>query len=225
MGRGAGDLRTLGDEGSQRLIAELLAQHRPGDAVLSEEADDNLERLVAERVWIIDPLDGTREYSEGRHDWAVHVALWQAGSLVAGAVALPADDVVLSSDTVANLPERAEGPLRLAVSRSRAPEISQSVARALGAELIPLGSAGFKACAVVRGHVDAWIHAGGQYEWDSAAPVVVARAAGAHASRIDGSALSYNQSNPYLPDVIVCRPEIADVILEAVTTAGRLHDE
>lgn len=224
-GLGPAELRTLGDREAQGIIARLLDLHRPQDAILSEEAEDDEARLRRERVWIIDPLDGTREFSEGRADWAVHVALWVAGELVAGAVALPAEGLVLSSDTIAPLPPRREGSLRIAVSRSRPPALAEAVALALGADLVPLGSAGVKAGAVARGHVDAWLHAGGQFEWDSAAPVAVARAAGAYASRIDGSPLLYNQPSPYLPDVVVCRPEVADDMLEAIQNTGGVRDE
>jgi 3'(2'), 5'-bisphosphate nucleotidase len=185
--------------------------------VLSEEATDDLARLDASRVWIIDPLDGTREYSEGRHDWAVHVALWEGGALVAGAVALPGLDTVLTTDPAPVVPARDEAaPLRMAVSRSRPPAIATGVAEALGAELVAMGSAGFKVSAVVRGEADLYVHGGGQYEWDSAAPVAVAQAAGLHASRLDGSPLRYNQPDPYLPDLVVCRPEVADQVLAVI---------
>ncbi|WP_267127741.1 inositol monophosphatase family protein [Demequina soli] len=168
-------------------------------------------------MWIIDPLDGTREFSEGRADWAVHIALWIAGELALGVVGIPGEDLVLSSADVAAAPEPAEGsPLRLAVSRSRPPAVTEPVRAALDAELLPMGSAGVKIAAVVRGQVDAYVHAGGQYEWDSAAPVALARAAGLHTSRIDGSPLVYN-ADPYLPDLIVCRPVLAPRILAAIS--------
>jgi len=209
----------LGDAGAQRVIAALLAERFPGDAVLSEEAGDTSARLSAERVWIIDPLDGTREYGEGRADWAVHVALWERGELVLGAVAIPGEDIVLDSASVAPVPARSASVLRLAASRSRPPAITEPVRAALDAELVPMGSAGVKIAAVTRGQVDAYVHAGGQYEWDSAAPVAVARAAGLHTSRIDGSPLVYNMADPYLPDLVVCRPELAQTILKAIATA------
>ena len=177
---------------------------------------DDLARLDASRVWIIDPLDGTREYSEGRHDWAVHVALWEDGDLTAAAVALPGRGRVLSTADEVDLPERPSGPMRIAVSRSRPPEQAQWLVDEAGAELVPMGSAGYKALAVLLGEADAYVHAGGQYEWDSAAPVAVARAAGLHTSRVDGSELRYNQPDPRLPDLIVARPEVAEPIL-AVT--------
>jgi len=220
VGLGARELRDLGDTAAQAVLAAELARLAPGDAVLSEEAVDDLARLVARRVWIIDPLDGTREYSEGRDDFAVHVALWQDGELVAGAVAMPARDQVLTTvlDPARPAPARrtAGAPVRLAVSRSRAPQLVHDVAERLGAELVPMGSAGVKAMAVVTGEVDAYLHAGGQYEWDSAAPVAVARAHGLHTSRVDGSALRYNRPDPSLPDLLVCRPELADLLLRAV---------
>lgn len=211
--------RALADEGdrvAQAFLAAELASARPDDAVLSEEAVDDPARLDASRVWIIDPLDGTREYSEGRHDWAVHVALWEDGDLAAAAVALPGRGRVLSTADEVELPERPSGPLRIAVSRSRPPEQAEWLVEQAGAELVPMGSAGYKALAVLLGEADAYVHAGGQYEWDSAAPVAVARAAGLHTSRVDGSQLRYNQPDPRLPDLIVARPEAVEPIL-AVT--------
>ena len=214
---GGADLKDRGDALAQALISELLTAFRPADAVLSEEAVDDQVRLRADRVWIIDPLDGTREYGEGdRHDWAVHVALWEAGELTAAAVALPAIGEILGTDDPATVPAQPSGRVRMAVSRSRATALTLGVADDLGAELVPLGSAGYKVCAVIRGEADAYLHSGGQYEWDSAAPVAVARAAGLHTSRIDGSPLRYNQADVYLPDLLVCRPHLADPVLLAV---------
>jgi 3'(2'), 5'-bisphosphate nucleotidase len=213
--------KAAGDAEAHRFLAEQLAALRPDDAVLSEEAADDPIRLVSQRVWIVDPLDGTREFSElDRADWAVHVALWQRGELVAGAVALPAEGVTLTTGRPPVVPARPDGPLRLAVSRSRPPALVQDLAARLGADLVPMGSAGVKAMAVVRGTADAYVHGGGQYEWDSAAPVAVARAAGLHTSRLDGSPLRYNQPNPYLPDLVVCRPEVADELLAALADAA-----
>lgn len=221
-----GALREAGDKRSHDLLVTALARYRPGDAVLSEEAvaDDVAARRSADRVWIVDPLDGTREFAEsGRTDWAVHVALWSASTrLEAGAVALPAQHRVLSTDQPPAYPPLADpmagasARLRLAVSRTRPPEFLAAVAGELGAELVPMGSAGAKVAAVVAGEVDAYLHAGGQYEWDSAAPVAVALATGLHASRIDGSPLAYNQADPRLPDLLVCRRELADRLLAAV---------
>ncbi|PZF85480.1 3'(2'),5'-bisphosphate nucleotidase CysQ [Jiangella anatolica] len=217
-------LRDAGDRAAQGFLAGALAAQRPGDAVLSEEAPDTAVRPAARRVWIVDPLDGTREFGEGRDDWAVHVALWQDGDLAAGAVALPGLDTTLTSDPAPVLPtpnrDRTGAP-RIAVSRSRPPAAAERAAEALGAELVPIGSAGFKAGAVVRGEVDAYVHAGGQYEWDSAAPVAVARAAGLHTSRLDGSPLRYNQADPYLPDLLIARPELAAALLAAVAEPAR----
>jgi 3'(2'), 5'-bisphosphate nucleotidase len=211
------ELKKRGDAAAQVALAEILAAARPGDAVLSEEATDDSARLDAARVWIIDPLDGTREYSEGRSDWAVHVALWADGALAAGAVALPGLGVVLTTRPAPVVPGREDpAPLRMAVSRSRPPAIATGVAEALGADLVAMGSAGFKVAAVVRGEADLYVHGGGQYEWDSAAPVAVAQAAGLHASRLDGSPLRYNQPDPYLPDLVVCRPELAEQVLAAI---------
>jgi 3'(2'), 5'-bisphosphate nucleotidase len=212
----AAALKDLGDRRAQELLAARLTQARPDDCVLSEEAVDDKRRLTADRVWIIDPLDGTREYSEGRDDWAVHVALWQGGTLVAGAVALPGLDTVLSTDPPPVVPAATGGVLRMAVSRSRPPAVAQDLTTRLGLEPVPMGSAGYKVAAVVRGEVDLYVHAGGQYEWDSAAPVAVALAAGLHASRIDGSPLVYNQEDVLLPDLVVCRPELAAAVLAGI---------
>ncbi|WP_119696676.1 3'(2'),5'-bisphosphate nucleotidase CysQ [Microbacterium halotolerans] len=212
-------LKDLGDQGAQAVLAARLAELAPADAVLSEEAADSAARLSASRVWIIDPLDGTREYSEGRDDWAVHVALVVDGALSLGAVALGGPDEVIVSTDLAGSTDAGEAPIRIAVSRSRASGIVRRVAASLGAELIPMGSAGVKICSVVNGATDAYLHAGGQYEWDSAAPVAIARAAGLHTSRLDGSDLVYNRPDPYLPDLVVCRPDIRDRVLGAIDDA------
>ncbi len=213
--------KAAGDKRSHDFLMAALAQHRPADAVLSEEGPEegaDKARLRADRVWIVDPLDGTREFSElGRADWAVHVALWQAGELVAGAVALPAQGVTLATPTVAAPPATSVAP-RIVVSRTRPPAVALAVRDALGGTLVEMGSAGAKVASVVQGVSDVYVHAGGQYEWDSAAPVAVARAAGLHTSRIDGSPLVYNQDNVLLPDLVVCRPELAQAVL-AVTAA------
>jgi 3'(2'), 5'-bisphosphate nucleotidase len=210
------DLRKAGDRLSHEFLMAELGRLRPADAVLSEEGRDDPVRLACDRVWIVDPLDGTREFGEaGRADWAVHVALWERGELTAGAVALPARDLVLSTAEPITVPPVAD-PLRLLVSRSRPPEFVQRLAGDLGAVLVPLGSAGAKAAAVILGEADAYVHSGGQYEWDSAAPVAVARSAGLHTSRIDGSPLAYNQAAPALPDILICQADIAPLLLEAI---------
>lgn len=216
----AEERKAAGDKRSHDFLMAALADERPDDAVLSEEGVDDPVRLGAERVWIVDPLDGTREFSElGRTDWAVHVALWQrhgdGGELIAGAVALPAQDITLATPTVAGPPPAPAVP-RIVVSRTRPPAVALEVREALGGMLVEMGSAGAKVASVVQGLSDVYVHAGGQYEWDSAAPVAVARAAGLHTSRIDGSTLRYNQRDSKLPDLIVCRPELADAVL-AVT--------
>ena len=209
-------LRAAGDRAAQRFLDSALRRERPSDSVLSEEAADQADRIMAERVWIIDPLDGTREFSEGREDWAVHVALWQRGELVAGAVMLPRlGRMIGDGKPPANAGSK--GALRIAVSRSRPPDVASRVAKLLGAELVPMGSAGYKTWAVTTGEVDAYLHAGGQFEWDSAAPVFAALVAGMHASRLDGSDLLYNQRNPYLPDLLVCRPKISNLLLKAIS--------
>jgi 3'(2'), 5'-bisphosphate nucleotidase len=243
-------LRKAGDRLSHEFLAAELATRRPGDAVLSEEGIDDKARLTARRVWIVDPLDGTREFGEeGRTDWAVHVALWERGGsgmggLTVGAVALPAQGRVLSTLLArgddppeppgmggfpppisprdpphGGLPAPHAPRLRLVVSRSRAAQLVRDVAGILGAELVPCGSAGAKVATVITGETDAYLHAGGFYEWDTAAPVAVARAAGYHASRIDGTELTYNRENPLLPDILVCRPVIAGLLLAAIREA------
>lgn len=206
-----------GDRRSHEMLIAALADHRPDDAVLSEEAVDDPARLSAPRVWIIDPLDGTREFSEPeRDDWAVHVALWDTGELTAGAVALPARQQTFSTVQPAALPPPAGTRLRLVVSRTRPPALVSGLAAELDAELVPMGSAGAKAMAVLQGQADAYVHGGGQYEWDSAAPVAVVRAAGLHASRLDGSALEYNRPDPLLADLLICRPELTTGLLAAI---------
>ena len=236
-------LRKTGDRLSHEFLTAALADVRPGDVVLSEEGADNPARLTARRVWIVDPLDGTREFGEpGRTDWAVHVALWESdallapggttlpalppaaagpsppGNLVAGAVALPARDRVLSTAEPPPPLAAGEAPakIRIVVSRSRPPQFVRNISGLIDAELVPLGSAGAKVAAVINGEVDAYVHGGGFYEWDTAAPVAVARAAGLHASRIDGSALAYNQADLLMPDILVCRPALAGTLLLAI---------
>jgi 3'(2'), 5'-bisphosphate nucleotidase len=230
-------LRKAGDRQSHEFLMAELARRRPGDVVLSEEGADDPARLAAERVWIVDPLDGTREFGEpGRTDWAVHVALWErsaaggAGDLTAGAVALPAQGRVLSTldppppakeadgiaGTGAGGSSGPTGRLRIVVSRTRAPRFVQDISELISVELVPWGSAGAKVATVVYGETDAYIHGGGFYEWDTAAPVAVARAAGLHASRIDGSALAYNQVDLLMPDILVCRPALAGSLLQAI---------
>ena len=236
-------LRTAGDLRSHQLLMRRFAAERPDDAVLSEEGVDDPARLSADRVWIVDPLDGTREYGEeGRADWAVHVALWErggsgdgsnnrssavgssaVGSLTAGAVALPALGAPLATLLVAEqgaapvtVAPTPASPPRIVVSRTRAPAWVAAVAERIGAATVPMGSAGAKIGAVVRGDAEIYLHAGGQYEWDSAAPVAVATAAGLWCSRLDGTPLAYNRADPSLPDLVVCRADLATQVLAAV---------
>jgi 3'(2'), 5'-bisphosphate nucleotidase len=212
--------RDEGDRVSHEFIVDALARAHPDDAVLSEEGADVSDRLSASRVWIVDPLDGTREFGEpGRKDWAVHVALVIDGTVEAAAVALPALGVTLTAEPPPDPPPSHEGPPRLVVSRSRPPAVAMALAYRLDGEMLALGSAGAKAMAVVMGLADIYAHSGGQYEWDSAAPVGVAAAAGLHVSRLDGAPLEYNRPDPWLPDLLICRPELADAVLEL--TAGR----
>jgi 3'(2'), 5'-bisphosphate nucleotidase len=208
-------LGEAGDRLANRYLMDRLAADRPDDGVLSEESRDTLVRLFKERVWIVDPLDGTREYGEGRVDWAVHVGLAVDGVAQVGAVALPALDLVLRTDkTLA--PGIHDGAPRMVVSRTRPAAEALTVAAALGCELVPMGSAGAKAMAVVLGQAEIYLHSGGQYEWDNCAPAAVAKGHGLHCSRIDGSALVYNQKDTYLPDLLICREEWAEPVLAAV---------
>jgi 3'(2'), 5'-bisphosphate nucleotidase len=208
-------LGKAGDAMANQFLVHALRQQRPDDAVLSEEEKDNLDRLGSSRVWIVDPVDGTREYGEARADWAVHVAVTVDGVPTAGAVALPGLGVVLRSDQPIDVPPAPE-VLRMVVSRSRPAPEAEAVAAALGAELVPMGSAGAKAMAILRGETDIYLHTGGQYEWDSCAPVAVALAHGLHASRIDGTPLVYNQADTYMPDLLICRKEHAAMLLAQV---------
>lgn len=231
------DLGDAGDKRANTLILDRLHRERPHDAVLSEEAVDDVSRVDADRVWIVDPVDGTYEYSlPGRADWAVHIALWQrsegvdggtitsaagGGTITDAAVALPARGEVYRTDTVTPPPPRREGPIRITASSNRPPAVLWRLRERLDIELVRIGSAGAKAMAVVRGDVDAYVHAGGQWEWDSAAPAGVLWAAGLHASRLGGAPLVYNRRDPYLPDLLMCRPELAPVLLEEIRAAYR----
>lgn len=209
------ELGRAGDAEANGVIVAALRELRPGDGLLSEEEKDNALRLTRERVWIVDPLDGTREYGERRSDWAVHVALAIGGRAEVGAVALPGLGMVLRSDRPGPLAPLGEPP-RMVVSRTRPAAEALAVADAIGAELIPMGSAGAKAMAVVRGDAEIYLHTGGQYEWDSAAPVAVAAAHGLHCSRVDGSPLIYNRADTFVPDLLICRAEWAGPVLDAV---------
>jgi 3'(2'), 5'-bisphosphate nucleotidase len=225
QGRPDTDGKALGDEGDESanvVLLEALARHRPTDAVFSEETKDDVAgRRAADRVWIIDPLDGTREYGERRHDWGVHVALWdRAHGLVAGAVALPSQEVTLSTVGVSQRPvTTGRGPL-LVVSRTRPPAWVPQAAEAIGGRLEPMGSVGAKVASIVLGHTDAYVTVGAMGEWDTAAPVAVALAAGLHATRLDGSPVQFNTEDGRTHDLLVCRPELADTLLE---TCARLR--
>jgi 3'(2'), 5'-bisphosphate nucleotidase len=214
-------LGAAGDATANQFLCHAIRHLRPDDGLLSEEEKDNAARLAKGRVWIIDPVDGTREYGEARADWAVHIALAVDGVASIGAVALPGLEggVVLRSDQPLTLPPMAQRP-RFLVSRTRPAREAEAVAATLGGELVPMGSAGAKAMAVVRGEAEVYLHSGGQYEWDSCAPVAVALAHGLHCSRIDGSPLVYNQADTYMPDLLICRPEWAERVLAEVATLG-----
>ncbi|HXD03700.1 MAG TPA: 3'(2'),5'-bisphosphate nucleotidase CysQ [Novosphingobium sp.] len=208
-------LGKAGDATANQFLVHALKEQRPDDGLLSEEEKDNAERLAQSRVWIVDPVDGTREYGEERVDWAVHVGLAIDGVAAIGAVALPGAGVVLRTDRPGTVPPAPE-VLRMVVSRTRPAKEATEVAARIGAELVPMGSAGAKAMAIVRGEADIYLHSGGQYEWDSCAPVAVALAHGLHCSRIDGSPLVYNQADVYMPDLLICRKEHAQMVLAEV---------
>jgi 3'(2'), 5'-bisphosphate nucleotidase len=208
-------LGKAGDQTANQFLVHALRAARPHDALLSEEMKCDGARLGHARVWIVDPVDGTREYGEGRQDWAVHVGLAIDGVAAVGAVALPGAGLVLRSDRPGPLAPPGR-PLRMVVSRTRPPAEALSVAQALGADVVPMGSAGAKAMAVVRGEADIYLHSGGQYEWDSAAPVAVALAYGLHCSRIDGAPLRYNMEDVYLPDLLICAEALAPRVLALV---------
>ena len=211
------DLKDEGDVAGHRYIMSALTAARPDDVILSEEAADNRRRLSAERVWIIDPIDGTNEFAEHpRHDWAIHIALWEAGELTAASVALPTLGITFDASPAAVVPPSTRAKPLLVTSRSRNPYCAVMVANALGCDVARLGSAGAKAMAVVMGEADIYVHDGGMYQWDSAAPSAVAKAAGLHVSRIDGSPLKYNQESLWLPDFLVCRTELAEPALNAL---------
>jgi 3'(2'), 5'-bisphosphate nucleotidase len=208
-------LGKAGDQTANQFLCHALREQRPEDGLLSEEEKDNAERLSKARVWIVDPVDGTREYGEERADWAVHVGMAVDGAPVLGAVALPGAGVVLRSDQPGEVPPAPE-KLRMVVSRTRPAREATGVAEAIGAELVPMGSAGAKAMAILRGEADIYLHSGGQYEWDSCAPAAVALGWGLHVSRIDGSQLVYNREDVYMPDLLICRKEHAEMVLEQV---------
>jgi 3'(2'), 5'-bisphosphate nucleotidase len=221
-GADATEVRADGDRQSNELILSLLRREFPKDAVLSEEAPDDLRRLRSRRVWIVDPLDGTREFGEaGRSDWAVHVALVEDGTLAAGAVALPAQGVTLATEPPPPEPPPVRRAPLVVVSRTRPAAEAETVASRLDGELVPLGSAGAKAMAVVAGEADVYVHSGGQHSWDSAAPVAVAAAAGLHTSRLDGSPLRYDVESTWLPDLLVCRADLAAAVLDALRAAAQ----
>lgn len=215
-GKALGD---AGDKTANQFLVAALRQQRPDDGLLSEEEKDSPERLTKSRVWIVDPVDGTREYGEARTDWAVHVALAIDGKPETGAVGLPGLGVVLRTDQPVPLPDAAAKP-RMVVSRTRPASEAVAVAEQIGADLVPMGSAGAKAMAIVRGEAEIYLHTGGQYEWDSCAPAAVAAAHGLHVSRVNGSPLVYNQKDVYMPDLLICRPEWASQVLQIVSSLG-----
>lgn len=214
------DREYRGDADAHDFLMRELARHRPDDAVLSEEGvQDPAVRRGAHRLWIVDPLDGSSGYGRGGDEWGVHVALVVDGRLAAGAVALPARGELLDSATVPPLPDRPLDPehtLRVTVSRSRPPAELRRLAATHAVRTVPYSSVGVKTLAVLRGEVDAYLHSGGQYEWDNAAPMAVALAAGARVSRIDGRTLEFARDDPYSPDLLLARPAVHAAVLAAL---------
>ncbi len=221
-------LSDVGDRISEEIIRSMIESERPDDAILSEEQmTEDQRRFYAERVWIIDPLDGSREFgTEANADWAIHVALWNRsqsdtngfheGKIALSVVTIPATGETYTSFWTQKRDYDIETPIRIVVSNTRAPEWLSDLGAYLNVTLLPRGSAGVKAMEVVAGRADAYVHSGGQYEWDSAAPVGVSLAAGLHASRLDGTPLRYNQPDPYLPDLVICKKTLAPLLLEAI---------
>lgn len=211
-------LMDAGDQAAQDYLAAALRRYRPADAVLSEEAPDDLERLNADRVWIVDPVDGTSAYGwEQSDEWAVHIALWERGELSVGVVGRPATGEIFDSETAAVQPLQYPGEMRIVCSRSRTTSFVRSVARELDAKLVDMSSAGIKALAVLTGEADAYLHTGGQYQWDNAAPVAVALGAGLVAERVDGSPLIYNERDVAIDDLLICREDVYDDVRAAIT--------
>lgn len=209
-------LKDSGDMLAHHFLLDAFRALRPADSVLSEEGHDDRTRVHANRVWIVDPLDGTNEYGEGRADWAVHIALWEDNALTAGAVSLPSIDTVFSTDPAPVVPPKEGHKPRLVTSRNRAPYAAILVAENMDCDAFRLGSAGAKAMSIIMGEADIYVHDGGMHQWDTAAPAAVALAAGLHASRLDGSPLEYNDADTWLPDFFMCRPEYTDEILHSI---------
>ena len=212
-------LEMAGDRQAHEFLVEELRRHRPGDAVLSEEGHDDRRRLDAERVWILDPLDGSSDFGISGA-WSVHVALCQRGVPVAGAVAVPAWDTTFATDPAPRPTMCRVGRRRVVVARSRGHIDGNRLSR-LGVEVLTMGSAGVKAMTVVRGEMDAYVHGGGLYEWDTCAPAAVAQAAGLHVCSADGSPLRFNNPRPHTPGLVICRPDFADELLEVLAPVAR----
>ena len=219
---------SLAHEGDQRAHLHLLTrlqEARPDDAVLSEEGADDAQRLDSSRLWVIDPLDGSRDYGFGNDEWAVHVGLVEDGKIVAGAVALSALDLLFHTG-------EGEGPACavdennpnrrpvIVTARSRVNAEGMLLAHELGADVFACGSAGVKAMLVVNGTADAYVHASPLYEWDVCAPAAVAQSAGLHVSDAAGDPLVFNQARPVVNSFLVCRPELVDDILSALSSTG-----
>ena len=237
-------LRDAADRASHEFILSRLNAERPDDAVLSEEGHDGLERDTAHRVWIVDPLDGTSEFGQGRADFAVHVALWQrddsagpgTARLVAGCIDLPAQRVTYSSadsgafasaraDTDSDLTVHRPGaPVRVVVSRTRPPALAidpERLAAALevanieigAVDVLRVGSVGAKVAELLGGRADLYLHDSGFYEWDVAAPLIVAEHYGLRACHLNGTTITFNHRPPWVKDLVVGKPELVAAVV------------
>jgi 3'(2'), 5'-bisphosphate nucleotidase len=229
-------LAELGDNAADGFLCGWLAAVRPNDAILSEETTDSRARLTAERVWIVDPIDGSKEYGSGGNEWAVQVALWVRGRLALGALALSGDGPVLagicgdSDDTLGGeaTPVRGTTPEpsrpRIIVSKNHTPKWAPDFAERLGGTIVTASGVGYKVARVLLGAADVYVHEGSikLYEWDTAAPEAVARAFGWNVSGLDGGELVYNRVPPTTGDFLVCRPASKTRCLEALRASGAI---
>ena len=230
-------LADIGDQAADGFLQGFVRGRYPEDGLLSEETADSPERLGRERTWIVDPLDGTKEYSQGRADWAVHVALTVGGTCALAAVALPSEGRVLwgvalegqerggddGGGTLVSGASESPSKPRVMVSRSHTPPWVETFAGSLGATLVPCGSAGFKVSRLLAGEGDIYVHKIGLKECDTCAPETVARALGWHVCRLRGEEHRYNRADPKNHELVVCRPTWRDRVLEAIASSGDLE--
>lgn len=231
----ANRLRKEADRASHLLIADRISAARPDDVILSEEGKDDPARLVADRVWIVDPLDGTFEFGQGRSDFAVHIVLWvrdalspTGARLVASTVELPAQGLTRTDidtpDVSFALPT--DRPIRIVASRSRAPKWLPDAVAVLAdrmgreVEVIDVGSVGAKVNEILCGRADAYVHDTGFYEWDVAAPYAVAHRYGLHASHVGGEPIRFNQDPPYVTSLLVSIPTLLDDLTSVFAEAS-----